>query len=110
MTFRVALILSFLFGAGLMFASLRLLPLVQFGEGAVEDLSLVIPAVTSETYEYRRDRGFIAILASSDGKRLEIPAAWLPGSTESRGTFRVGTRIELGTATTRFSTVVEKLE
>lgn len=110
MTFRVALILSFLLGAGLMFASLRLLPPVQFGEGNVEDLSLVIPAVTSETYEYRRDRGFVAILAGSDGRRLEMPAAWLPGSAGTRGTFSVGTRIELGTTTTRFTTVVEKLE
>ena len=104
-----ALILSFLLGAGLMFASLKLLPLLQFGAGGVEDLSLVIPMVTNKTYRYRQDRGFTAVLASEDGRRLEFPAAWLPGSG-ARGRFRVETGIDLGTSTSRFMVVIEKLE
>ena len=104
-----ALILSFLLGAGLMFASLRLLPLLQFGAGGVENLSLVIPAVTNKTYRYRQNRGFTAVLASEDGRRLELPAAWLPGSG-ARGGFRVETGIDLGTSISRFTVVIEKLE
>lgn len=107
---RPALILSFLLGAALMFAFLRLLPLVPLGAGEVEDLSLVIPAVTSETYRHRQQSRFLAVLGSENGRKLEIPAAWLPGEAETSGTFRVGTRIELETRTTRFTTVIEKLE
>lgn len=111
MPFRAALSLSFLLGAGLMFAFLRLLPLVPIGAaGDVEDLSLVIPAVTSETYRYRQAQGFLAVLKSANGRNVEMPAAWLPGGGEVRGEFRVGTTIELEADTSKFTTVVEKLE
>ena len=71
----VAIVLSFLVGAGLMFASLRSLPFLQLGEGDVESLSLTITAVTNKSYRFHRVRGFVAVLVSEDGRRLELPVA-----------------------------------
>ena len=105
----VAMVLSFLLGAGLMFASLRSLPLLQLGEGDVESLSLTIPAVTSKSYRFREVRGFAAVLVSEDGRRLELPVAWLPGSgTPDR--FFVATQVDLNASTTRFTSLIERLE
>jgi hypothetical protein len=48
--FRLALILAFLLGAAIALASLKLIPLVSVGNGDVEELSLVVPAIASKTY------------------------------------------------------------
>jgi hypothetical protein len=52
----------------------------------------------------------LAVLTSEDGRKLEIPAAWLPNGAESGTTFRAATAVELGTRTTEFTVRLERLE
>jgi hypothetical protein len=104
------LVVAFLLGAGLTVVTLQVLPLLSGQAASAENLSVVIPAVTTDSYRYRGVRGFVAVLVSENGRRLEFPSMWLPGQANSSSGFRVDTKIEPGESTTSFRVVIERLE
>jgi hypothetical protein len=110
MTSRASLAVAFLVGAGLAVVTLQVLPLLSWQAASGENLSVVIPAVTRESYRFRGARGFVAVLVSENGRRLEFPLMWLPGEIGSSSGFRVDTKIEPGESTTSFRVVIERLE
>jgi hypothetical protein len=108
--FRIGLAVAFLLGAGLAVFAMLVLPLLSRQSANPEKLSVVVPAVTTASYRYRGKRGFVAVLVSENGRRLEFPLMWLPGQVGSSSAFRVDTKIEPGETTTSFRVVIQRLE
>jgi hypothetical protein len=98
-----------LLGVVLTLVALQVLPLLSRQSADVEKLSVVVPAVTTETYQFRRERGFVAVLVSESGRRLEFPLTWLPGKATSSSGYKVDTKIEPGGSTTSFSVEIDRL-
>ena len=103
---RLGTALAFLAGAGSLLFVQWIAPLVGRSADA-ENLTIVIPAITSESYSLHRTRGFVAILRNSGGRELEFPRMWLPSDGEPNGRFQVRTQIEPGTDETVFTVVLE---
>jgi hypothetical protein len=108
-TSRAVPAVAFLLGVVLTLVALQVLPLLSCQSADVENLSVVVPAVTTETYQFRRERGVVAVLVSEDGRRLEFPLMWLPGKAESSSGYKVDTKIEPGDSTTSFSVEIDRL-
>jgi hypothetical protein len=104
------LAVAFLLGAGLAVVTQQLLPLLSRQVASAENISVVIPAVTTDSYRYRGARGFVAVLVSENGRMIEFPSTWLPGEVDSSSGFRVDTKIEPGETITSFRVVIERLE
>jgi hypothetical protein len=107
---RLGLAVAFLLGVGVAVVTLQVLPLLSLQLANPENLSVVVPAVTTESYRYRGERGFEAVLVSENGRRLEFPLMWLPGEIGSSSGYRVDTKIEPGETTTSFRVVIQRLE
>lgn len=99
-------LLAFLFGGVLTFTAMQLTPLLLSRPEDPEKLVLVIPALAEATYARSRTLGFLAVLETSDGRRLELPRTWLPGNPAAGGKFLVTTEARPGTGETTFSLTI----
>ncbi len=107
MASRATLFLVFLLGASLTFAALRLLPPVRLTPPDPANLTLVVPAVATDTYTYRQTRGFMAVLRSEEGRQLEFPRMWLPGEAQVGDTFVVRTLVQPGKEGSDFNVAIK---
>ena len=87
---------AFVLGSVLTLAGVRFIPPIVSQVEDDSELTLVIPALTETTYTYRYTSKFMAVLETSDGRRLELPAAWLPGEVVAGGQFLVTTQVQPG--------------
>ena len=103
MRFRPPWPLAFLLGGVLTLTTVRLTPFLVSGPADSEEVNLVIPALAEATYTYRQARGFLALLETSDGRRLELPDTWLPGEAAVGKKYFVATAAQPGVKETTFN-------
>lgn len=82
------------------------LPTLSARFGGEPTLGVVVPAVTEANFTFQRSRGFDALLASPDGKRLEFPRMWLPGEAQVGARYQVTTGISLADEESRFAVTI----
>lgn len=95
-------LLAFLLGGVLTFIAVQLTPLLVSTPEDPEELTLAIPALAEATYAYRQTLRFLAVLETSDGRRLELPSTWLPGEAAAGEKFLVTTEARPGAGETTF--------
>ena len=95
-SFRFSWLIAFFLGSVVTLASVRFVPAVVAQPKDDSELTLVLPALSETTYTYRHTRGFMAVLETGDGRRLELPATWLPGEVVAGAQFLVTTQVQPG--------------
>lgn len=89
-------LIAFSLGGVITLAGVRFVPAVVSQPKDDSELTLVLPALSETTYTYRYTRGFMAVLETGDGRRLELPATWLPGEVVAGAQFLVTTQVQPG--------------
>ena len=107
--FPLPWLLAFLLGGVLTFTAVKLTPLLVLTPEDPEELTLAIPALAEATYVYRQTLGFLAVLETSDGRRLELPSTWLPGEATAGETFLVTTEARPGAGKTTFNVTIRSV-
>ena len=93
---RVSWLIAFSLGGVITLAGVRFVPAVVSQPKDDSELTLVLPALSETTYTYRHTRGFMAVLETGDGRKLELPATWLPGEVVAGAQFLVTTQVQPG--------------
>lgn len=89
-------LIAFSLGGVITLAGVRFVPAVVSQPKDDSELTLVLPALSETTYTYRHTRGFMAVLETGDGRKLELPATWLPGEVVAGAQFLVTTQVQPG--------------
>ena len=89
-------LIAFFLGGVITLAGVRFVSALVSQPKDDSELTLVLPALSETTYTYRYTRGFMAVLETGDGRRLELPATWLPGEVGAGAKFLVTTRVQPG--------------
>ena len=103
---RSAFVATFLLGVVLTLAAGWLRSHLPVRSGSPVPV-IVVPALASETFTYRQANGFMALLFTADGQKLELPRMWLPGDAEPGDTFLVTTQVQPEGELTSFEIVIE---
>ena len=101
---------AFVLGGLLTFGMVRLVERFPLGSPDEADLTLVVPALSSSTYRFVKQRGFSAVLSNEQGRRLELPTQWLPGEVSPGDRFDVTTDIAPGGERSAFNVLVESAQ